>query len=177
MKYQVGDKVLVLHSNEEGQVVDIINNTMVLIDVDGVRFPVYTDQIDFPYFKMFSSGISFEKPGTEKKKEKVYIDNVKNEKPSPKHKLIEGMWLSFLPIFDKDVFDDDVVDRFKLYLINQTDKAYDFSYQVTYGGKPGFELKNQILSLADFYLHDVAFEELNDGPKFEFEFALLNVDK
>ena len=54
MKYQLGDKVLVLHSNEEGEVVDIINDKMVLIDVDGVRFPVYMDQIDFPYFKRFS---------------------------------------------------------------------------------------------------------------------------
>ena len=54
MKYQLGDKILVLHSNEEGEVVDIINDKMVLIDVDGVRFPVYMDQIDFPYFKRFS---------------------------------------------------------------------------------------------------------------------------
>jgi len=177
MKYQVGDKVLVLHSNEEGHVVEIINNTMVLINVDGVQFPVYTDQIDFPYFKMFSSGTSFEKPGTEKKKEKVYIDNLKVEKSAPKTKVAEGVWLSFLPIFDKDVFDDDVVERFKLFLLNHTLGTYDFSYSVTYGGRPGFELKNNITALADFYLHDVAFEELNDGPKFEFEFSLLPGDK
>ncbi len=54
MKYQPGDKVLVLHSNEEGEVVEIINDKMVLIEVDGIRFPVYMDQIDFPYFKRFS---------------------------------------------------------------------------------------------------------------------------
>ena len=41
-------------SSNECEVVDIINDKMVLIDVDGVRFPVYMDQIDFPYFKMFS---------------------------------------------------------------------------------------------------------------------------
>ena len=49
MKYQLGDKILVLHSNEEGEVVDIINDKMVLIDVDGVRFPVYMDQIDWSH--------------------------------------------------------------------------------------------------------------------------------
>ena len=54
MKYQPGDKILVLHSNEEGEIVEIINDKMVLIDVDGIRFPVYMDQIDFPYFKRFS---------------------------------------------------------------------------------------------------------------------------
>ncbi len=47
MKYQTGDKILVLHSKEEGTVVDIINDKMVMIDVDNVRFPVYMDQIDF----------------------------------------------------------------------------------------------------------------------------------
>jgi hypothetical protein len=172
MKYQLGDKILVLHSNEEGEVVDIINDKMVLIDVDGVRFPVYMDQIDFPYFKRFS-----EKKIVENKKDKVYIDNIKKEKATSKYKVSEGVWLSFLPVFDKDIFDDDVVENFKLYLINQTDDPYNFIYRINFSGLPGFELKNQIFSLADFYLHDVSLEEMNDSPKFEFEFSLVNADK
>ena len=54
MKFQIGDKVLVLHSNEEGEVIDIINDKMVMIDVRGVKFPAYIDQLDFPYFKRFT---------------------------------------------------------------------------------------------------------------------------
>lgn len=54
MKYQPGDKILVLLTDEEGTVLEIMNEKMVLIDVKGVKFPIYTDQIDFPYFKMFS---------------------------------------------------------------------------------------------------------------------------
>ena len=54
MKYQIGDKVLILHSNEEGTVLDIINDKMLMVDVKGVTFPVYKDQVDFPYFKRFS---------------------------------------------------------------------------------------------------------------------------
>src|SRR5665647_472497 len=119
MKYQLGDKVLLLHSNEEGEVVDIINDKMVLIDVEGVRFPVYTEQIDFPYFKRFS-----EKKIVSSKKEKVYIDNLKKEKTVEKDKVSSGVWLSFLPVFNKDVFDDDIVEKFKIYLINQTGNAY-----------------------------------------------------
>jgi hypothetical protein len=53
MKYQIGDIVLLLHSNEEGKVVDIISDKMLMVDVQGVVFPVYMDQIDFPYFKRF----------------------------------------------------------------------------------------------------------------------------
>ncbi|KAA9040666.1 hypothetical protein FW778_01100 [Ginsengibacter hankyongi] len=176
MKYQLGDKILVLHSNEEGEVVDIINDKMVLVDVDGVRFPVYMDQIDFPYFKRFSEK-SFDKSGAEKKKSKTYIDDIKKEKTTSKYKVSEGVWLSFLPVFDKNIFDDDVVENFKLYLINQTDNPYNFIYRINFSGSTDFELKNQIFSLTDFYLHDVPFEEMNDAPKFEFEFSLINPDK
>ena len=48
MKFQIGDKILLLHSKEEGEVVEIINKEMVMVDVEGVQFPVYIDQVDFP---------------------------------------------------------------------------------------------------------------------------------
>ena len=54
MKYEVGDKILVLATDEEGKVVELMNEKMVMIEVRGVKFPAYMDQIDFPYFKMFS---------------------------------------------------------------------------------------------------------------------------
>ena len=177
MKYQIGDKVLVLHSNEEGEVVDIINDKMVVIDVDGVRFPVYIDQIDFPYYKMFTEKKYFDERNPSNKKDKVYIDNIKKEKSTPKHKVSEGVWLSFFPLFDKNVFDDDVVESFKLYLINQTDEPYDFVYRIDFAGSPDFELKNQLFSLSDFYIHDIPFEQMNDSPKFTFEFSLIKPDK
>ena len=54
MKYEPGDKIIVMLTNEEGKVVEIMNEKMVMIEVKGVRFPAYMDQIDFPYFNMFS---------------------------------------------------------------------------------------------------------------------------
>ncbi len=176
MKYQIGDKVLVLHSQEEGEIIDIINGKMVMIEVDKIRFPVYMDQIDFPYFKRFTEK-SFGRPETGHKKEKKYIDDIRKEKTPKKYAVSEGVWLSFLPVFDKDIFDDDVVESFKLYLINQTNEPYNFIYNLKYAGKPDFELKNQVLSLSDFYLHDILFEDMNDAPRFEFEFSLVNNNK
>ena len=107
MKYEIGDKILVLLTQEEGKVVEIINEKMVMIDVKGVRFPAYMEQIDFPYFKLFS-----EKKLVEKKK--VYIDQVKKEKVATGPKKDEGVSLNFLPVFDKDIFDDDVVEKLKI---------------------------------------------------------------
>jgi Smr domain len=172
MKYQLGDTVLLLHSNEEGEVVDIINEKMVLIDVEGVRFPVYTDQIDFPYFKRFT-----EKKNIPSKKEKIYVEDIRKEKTISKEKVATGMWLSFLPVFDKDIFDDDVVEKFKMYLLNQTAENYVFTYQVLFSGSPDFQMTNSIYPFTDFYLHDIPFEDMNDAPRFEFEFSLSQPDK
>lgn len=172
MKYQLGDTVLILHSQEEGEIVEIINNEMVLVDVKGVRFPVYLDQIDFPYFKRFS-----EKKNIVPKKEKLYVDNLKKEDFSKKYHVHSGVWLSFLPVFDKDIFEDDVVEKFKIYLINQTDVAYLFTYQVRFKNSSDFHLYNTILPFNEFYLHDIPFEEMNDSPKFDFDFELTNPNK
>ncbi|HET9055376.1 MAG TPA: Smr/MutS family protein [Chitinophagaceae bacterium] len=166
MKFQTGDKVLLLHSKEEGEVVDIINKDMVVVDVQGVQFPVYIDQLDFPYFKRF----------TEKKnvllKPKTYIDDLKKEKNTTKYKLENGVWLSFLPVFDKDVFDEDIVDYFKIYLVNQTDDHFVFDYSFALNAGIDFELQNELLPFQDFYLHNVSLEKFNDNPRFDFEFSL-----
>lgn len=121
MKFQIGDRVLVLYSNEEGEVIDIINDKMVMIDVRGVKFPAYIDQLDFPYFKRFS-----EKKLFPEKKGKKYIEELKKEKDSPKQKRVDGVWLSFLPVVDTDEFGDDVVTELKVHLINRTYKSYKF---------------------------------------------------
>ena len=104
MKYQVGDRVLILHSNEEGEVVDIINDKMLMVDVRGVTFPVYMDQVDFPYFKRFS-----EKKLFPTKKEKKYVDDVRKEKKTPDKRVEDGVWLTFLPVMETDEFGDEVV--------------------------------------------------------------------
>ncbi|MBP6286351.1 MAG: hypothetical protein KA409_05480, partial [Ferruginibacter sp.] len=170
MKFEPGDKIIVRLTEEEGKVVEVMNEKMVMIEVKGVRFPAYTDQIDFPYFKLFT-----EKRKAEKKK--VFIDQVQKEKAIPKKKEGNGVKLSFFPVFDKDVFDDDVVEKFRLYLVNQDETAYAFTYNLMIGGRSDFQLKNTVEPLSDFYLHDVKFEDLSDSPRFEFEFSLKEPDK
>ena len=151
MKFEIGDKVLVLHSNEEGEVVEILNKKMVIVDVRGVKFPAYIDQLDFPYYKKF----------TEKKisppKAKKYIDQLPVEKKERIAKVATGVWLTFLPVFGTDEFGDDVVETLKIHLVNNSQQAYKFTYGVSYLEKDGFELQNEIFVFQDFYLHDIPF--------------------
>lgn len=170
MKFQIGDRVTVLHSNEEGEIVDIINDKMVMVDVRGVKFPAYIDQLDFPYFKRFS-----EKKIVPPKKVKKYAEDIRKEKEPP-HKVVDGVWISFLPVMDTDEFGDDVVEELKVHLINRTYQTFRFFYRLQFFGRSEFELKNEVHPFADFYLHDVPFADMSDSPAFSFEFSLLQPD-
>src|SRR5205823_3012108 len=150
MKFQVGDRILVLHSNEEGEVVDIINDKMVMVEVRGVKFPAYIDQLDFPYFKNFSQKKIV--PDKKDKKEKKYIDDLRKEK-APPPRVADGVWLTFLPVMDTDEFGDDVVVDLKVHLSNRTQEGLRFHYRLQFFGRPEFELKNELRSFGDFYLH------------------------
>ena len=173
MKFQVGDKVLVLHSNEEGEVVEIINNKMVMVDVRGVKFPAYIDQLDFPYFKRFTENKNIPPA----KKSKRFIDEVPKEKKVVADKTQTGVWLTFIPVMDTDEFGDEIVEELKIHLINRTDTPYNFDYSLEYSGKPGFELKNTIAPFQDFYIHDMPFENVNDSPALSVIFSLQKPDK
>lgn len=171
MKFQIGDRVLVLHSNEEGEVVDIINDKMVMIDVRGVNFPAYIDQLDFPYYKRFT-----EKKIVPAKKAKQYAEDIRKEK-APKERIEDGVWISFLPVMDVDEFGDDVVELLKVHLVNRTNAAYNFIYRLQFFGKPEFDLKGEVHPFQDFYIHDVQFADMSDSPAFTFEFSLQVPDK
>jgi len=172
MKFEVGDTVLLLHSNEEARVVEIINEKMVMVDVKGVKFPAYIDQIDFPYFKRFS-----EKKVVAPKKQKQFVDDIRKEKPSAGQRVVDGVWLVVFPKFETDEFGDEVVEDLKFHLVNRTETTYNFTYRLNYLGTSEFELKNTIHPFESFYLHDEPFANMNDNPSFEFIFSLQKPDK
>src|ERR1700712_4779001 len=140
MKYEVGDDIVVVHSNDEGKVVEIVNDKMVIIEVKGVKFPAYMDQIDFPYFKRFTQN----KIVSDKPKQKVYVEQVPKEKRRDEVKVADGIWLTLFPKFETDIFGDDIVDRFKVYLINRTDSSYEFTYRLNLLGKTDFEITSDV---------------------------------
>jgi hypothetical protein len=172
MKYQVGDIVLILHSGEEAVVTDVINDKMLMVDVRGVNFPVYMDQVDFPYFNRF-----IDKKVVPAKKEKQYIDDVRKENRAEQNRVEDGVWLTFLPIMDTDEFGDVVVEELKIHLVNHTKQAYNFVYKQHFFGKPDFQLGGTVHPFEDFYLHDIPFEDLNDSPSFQFDFSLEEPDR
>ncbi len=172
MKFQVGDKVLVLHSDEEAEIVEFIDKKMALVEVRGVRFPVHLDQIDFPYYKRFTQKKKFS--GQPPKK---YIDDIGKDKQVKADRVENGIWLNFLPVMDTDEFGDEYVEKLKIYLVNNSKEGYKFYYQLTFFGEKEFELKNTVQPFETFYIHDVPFGDMSDGPAFEFDFSLEKPEK
>ena len=140
---------------------------MAMVEVRGVKFPAYLDQLDFPYYKQFTQK---KKPSTAPAKK--YIDDIKKEKPIKENREENGVWLSFLPVMEVDEFGDEYAEKLKLYLLNNTSFGYDFVYKLSYYGETEFDLKNTVQPFENFYIHDVAFEDMNDSPSFDFDFTL-----
>ena len=175
MKYQVGDEILVLLSNEEGRIIEIMDDKMVMIEVRGVKFPAYMDQIDFPYFKRFTEKKLFPQKAAP---QKIYLDHIPKEKVQKNDsKEEEGVWLNFIPKFSLDDFNDEVVDNLKIYLSNRNRVSYHFIYDQSFGGTSNFSIESTIAPFTDFYIHDISFAEVNDSPSFSVDFSLTEPHK
>lgn len=171
MKYEIGDKIILLHSKEEGTVVDIVNHEMVMVEVGNITFPVYLDQIDFPYFYRFT-----EKKTPAPVPRKIPGDEIPVEKK--KHEMFrtdKGMFLSMLPVYQSDGIEDQI-RLLKFHLLNETHRTYRFHFQIWLRQQLDLEIKNDLLPFSNFYLADLLFESLNDNPRFEFTFSLKDPD-
>ena len=175
MKYQVGDEILILLSNEEGHIVEIMSDTMVMIDVRGVKFPAYMDQIDFPYFKRFTEKKLFPE---KKAPQKIFVDQIPKEKIQKNDaKEEEGVLLNLIPKFSLDDFNDEIVESIKIYLSNRTRVGYRFIYEQAFLGAVDFSIESTIAPFTDFYIHDFPFSSVNDNLSFAIDFSLIEPHK
>ena len=140
MKYQVGDEILVLLTSEEGKIIEIMNDKMVMIEVRGVKFPAYMDQIDFPYFKRFTDKKLFQE---KKVTPKIYIDQIPKEKLQKNDsKEDDGVHLNLIPKFSLDDFNDEIVESLKIFISNRTRIGYQFDYNQLFSGNSDFSIEN-----------------------------------
>ncbi len=123
------------------------------------------------------SRILLRKNQVQKKIEDVFQKEKKKDIRFENTLANSGVWISFRPIFDKDVFDDDVVKKIEIHLLNHNNEPYHFNYQIHFKHISDFQLSDEILAASDFHLHDIDFEEMNDAPKFEFDFSLIQTNK
>ncbi len=160
MKFSIGDNVLLKQTGEEGRVVSVISHEMVEVECGGIIFPVFMDEIEHPYLKWFLN-----KSKSFPAKSHLSLDDLPIPDPGRDFNTPAGFYISFLPEFKLDIFDE-IVDKIRVYFINQTPFRLNLQYECL--GKSGalFEHRADIQPFSHFYLHDIPFDIMHDQPRF-----------
>lgn len=164
MKFSIGDKVRLKQTGDEGEVVSLLNDKMAEVSVGGTVFPAFTDELEHPYLEWFTN------KATRKKKislpEQLPVEKITARIP----KLAKGTYLSFIPVFADDAFDE-VVDYLKIYLVNELPFDIKYTYEQRVGENSIFKLDGVIHAFGNIYLHNVPYANMNDKPKFHWKLA------
>lgn len=156
---------MLLHSGEEATIVEFLDKKMVSVDVNGVQFPVYLDQIDFPYYYRFSKKYQKEIINPQPTRTST-AKELPLEKKVPQRSTYEnGLSFVFFPILT-ELSQDYLVDRFKIYLNNEFPYVIEFDYQVKLMGNIDYVYQGTVEAGQSFYLHDLLMESFNDNPAF-----------
>jgi hypothetical protein len=158
MKFSVGDRVLLKRTGEEGFIVSFISAQLMEVEVAGIRFPVYADEVDHPYLKWFTD------PVARKASKAVPAEPPAPEKHPPR-RLPQGIYLSFLPQFDPQT-QEDIITGFRIHLINETPDAIRFRYDMReVSGALLFTHQAELHPFGNVYLHPVSLEVMNAQPR------------
>lgn len=162
MKFSIGDLVLLRRTGEEGRILSFMKGGLVEVEVHGISFPVYSEELDHPYLNWFTS---------RKKLASKPLPEPVPEKPARRApRLAQGIYLSFHPQFAQD--DDSRIESFRLFLLNETASAIRFRYEMrTVEGKMEFQLHSTLHEFGNIYLHSITLEELNEQPRFIWDLA------
>ncbi|MBS1773838.1 MAG: Smr/MutS family protein [Bacteroidetes bacterium] len=167
MKFSIGDKIILKQSGEEGVVTAYINEQMIEVEVSGITFPVYIDDIDHPYLKWFT-----EKKKTVSKSQPEQLPVEKHQFKTPK--LAKGVYFSFLPEYKADVFEDEVKDL-KVYLLNELPTTIYFNYKLLNNQQEIlFSHEGKLHKFSHIYLHSIPFDVMNEQPRFHWELSDSN---
>ena len=143
----------------------LFRSKMVSVDINGVQFPVYLDQIDFPYYYRFSKKYQKEIINPQPTRTST-AKELPLEKKVPQRSTYEnGLSFVFFPILT-ELSQDYLVDRFKIYLNNEFPYVIEFDYQVKLMGNIDYVYQGTVEAGQSFYLHDLLMESFNDNPAF-----------
>lgn len=164
MKFSIGDPVYIKSNNEEGVILEFIGNDMASVKVESKTYHVFLDDIEHPYLRWFSKK-TFDKPKNVK-----YVDQLQKEKGYTRERsLPQGLYLVIMPIFKFDGFDD-VVEKLKVYIYNETWSDYKLFYNCSVQKEQVFSFETELTSESEFYLHDLTFDEAAQNPFFSYRF-------
>lgn len=160
MKFTVGDRVLLKRTGEEGFIISFISKQLMEVEVAGVRFPVYADDVDHPYLKWFTDPVK-------RRKSSQPDQDIPMPEKIPPRRLAQGIYLSFLPQFETESAED-IITHFRIHLLNESPDPIRFRYDVrASGGALLFTHQAELHAFGNLYLHPMDLETLNGQPRLQ----------
>jgi hypothetical protein len=168
MKFSIGDPVYITSNDEEGVIDEFIGIDMASVIVNSKSYHVFLSDIEHPYLRWFMNA-------TKTKKKTPFIDQLSKEKVNPnfskerKSILPSGIYLLFMPIYKIEGFEE-VVEKVKIFLLNETLESYTFEYGNKVKNEALFSIESELDKQSQFYLHDISFENFAMSPTFRYRF-------
>ncbi|MEP7127931.1 MAG: Smr/MutS family protein [Chitinophagales bacterium] len=153
-KFSAGDKVFLVHLQEEGVVTRLNGAEMVYVQLSDMEIPVYCTDItkDIPQKKIQRETVITQKPGD---------TNIHFKEVATLQKNDSGLFLCFEP--EKDQSGD--TKQFKVSLVNDTGFSVMFRYRFFLSGNIHFKLDKTVMPYQVFLLHEIAYDALNEMPE------------
>ncbi len=165
-----GDFVKMIYTGEVGQVKGWVDGETLIVEMDGVEFPVFTDHIQKTEAPNASSStvtkpsINHPKRAAEKLKA-IGLNSQIDDLPD------QGIHCLLQPFFDTD----GDIKYFNIHLHNDTGIPISFSYTCTSKNQSPYSFSKEMGGRNSMIVHSLEFDQLNDKPSLEFSFKLLKI--
>lgn len=174
MLFSVGTRVKFLHSKDEGVVSALLSNGMVnvILDEDGMEIPAFIEDL-----MRFEEEID-ENPSV---KAKIIPGKQKKVPKRPEFPAAEnqyailksmGIQLAFAPNIKQDA----TVDKYEMYLINDTNTDVLFELELSLKGRAPEQFSDKLIAMSYYNLGTLYFDDLNDSPTFDFTCTPLTTE-
>ncbi len=162
MLFAIGTKVRLKHTGDIGEITEMLGDGMlnVWVDSQDMEIPVFEEDLvrAEDYVNTNHKAKIINTPAPVKKVVQYEPPTIETQYTILKS---QGLQLAFDPV--KDVID--IVTKYQVFLINDTNDEFIFSLKIN-GGSP---IHGKITATSTFQLADLLFDQLNDSPTYEIE--------
>ena len=157
MKFIRGDKVILIHTKEKGEVLGLEEKGLYLVEVDGHEIPVFEEDL-IAFNPAFDDTVVV----LLQKAKGDPVEPIAKKLPDRKLGFNEGVFLCFFSKKEESALQP----TFRVQLVNDTKATIKFKIELFLKGSHFFQLKSKVEPFDLFYLLDFEADHLNDSPVF-----------
>ena len=161
MKFTIGDRVVMKRTGEEGVITAIHKKGLLEIDIAGIVFPAFEDEVDHPYLRWFLEQRKKQPAATSSSAEMIPVERPKTAAT----RAVQGVQLQFVPQFATQG-KEEIIAGVSIHLVYDLAEAAHFFYEARRpDGALIFTLSTVVQPFANLLLHALPLEAMNEAPR------------